>query len=149
MRARAGFARAMRCLPTGLRFPRFFEARPSKIGRAAYGQARKLRLTIEAYFPVCKGVAAVLSHERVWAAIDSLAARHALSASGLARRAGLDSTAFNRSKRRSADGRPRWPSTESLAKIMDATGSTLIEFFALVETMPAVTTITSLLAVSA
>ena len=79
----------------------------------------------------------MLSHERVWAAIDSLAARHALSASGLARRAGLDSTAFNRSKRRSADGRPRWPSTESLAKIMDATGSTLIEFFALVETMPA------------
>lgn len=78
----------------------------------------------------------MLSHERVWAAIDSLAARHALSASGLARRAGLDSTAFNKSKRRSADGRPRWPSTESLAKIMDATGSTLVEFFALVETLP-------------
>lgn len=78
----------------------------------------------------------MLSHERVWAAIDALAARHALSASGLARRAGLDSTAFNKSKRRSADGRPRWPSTESLAKIMDATGSTLVEFFALVEATP-------------
>jgi len=77
----------------------------------------------------------VLSHEKVWAAIDALAARHSLSASGLARKAGLDSTAFNRSKRYSPDGRPRWPSTESLAKIMDATGVSLGEFTALIEGM--------------
>ncbi|MCL4190085.1 MAG: helix-turn-helix transcriptional regulator [Rhodobacteraceae bacterium] len=75
----------------------------------------------------------MLSHEKVWAAIDALAARHSLSASGLARRAGLDSTAFNRSKRSSADGRPRWPSTESLAKIMEATGASLADLLALVE----------------
>lgn len=75
----------------------------------------------------------VLSHERVWAAIDALAARYSLSASGLAKRAGLDSTAFNRSKRLSADGRPRWPSTESLAKIIEATGASLEEFLALVQ----------------
>ena len=75
----------------------------------------------------------MLSHERVWAAIDALAARHSLSASGLAKRAGLDSTAFNKSKRASADGRPRWPSTESLAKIIEATNSTLDEFLGLVE----------------
>lgn len=75
----------------------------------------------------------VLSHERVWAAIDALAARYSLSASGLAKRAGLDSTAFNRSKRLSADGRPRWPSTESLAKVMEATGASLEEFMALVQ----------------
>lgn len=74
----------------------------------------------------------MLSHERVWAAIDALAERNSLSASGLARRAGLDSTAFNKSKRRSADGRPRWPSTESLAKVIDATNSSLEEFMALV-----------------
>ena len=74
----------------------------------------------------------MLSHDRVWAAIDALAARHSLSASGLAKRAGLDSTAFNKSKRRSADGRLRWPSTESLAKIIDATNSSLDEFLALV-----------------
>jgi len=74
----------------------------------------------------------VLSHEKVWAAIDALAARHSLSASGLAKKAGLDSTAFNRSKRYSADGRPRWPSTESLAKIMEATGSSLSEFVGLI-----------------
>jgi len=75
----------------------------------------------------------MLSHERVWAAIDALAARYSLSASGLAKRAGLDSTAFNKSKRQSSDGRPRWPSTESLAKIIEATQSSLDEFFSLVE----------------
>ncbi|MBL8579996.1 MAG: helix-turn-helix transcriptional regulator [Mesorhizobium sp.] len=75
----------------------------------------------------------MLSHERVWAAIDALAERNSLSASGLAKRAGLDSTAFNKSKRRSSDGRPRWPSTESLAKIIDATNSSLDDFFALIE----------------
>jgi phage repressor protein C with HTH and peptisase S24 domain len=75
----------------------------------------------------------VLSHEKVWTAIDALAARHSLSASGLARKAGLDSTAFNRSKRYSSDGRPRWPSTESLAKVIDATGASLGEFLALIE----------------
>ena len=75
----------------------------------------------------------MLSHERVWAAIDALAARHSLSASGLAKRAGLDSTAFNKSKRTSADGRPRWPSTESLAKIIEATNSSLDDFFVLIQ----------------
>ncbi|MCO5070937.1 MAG: helix-turn-helix transcriptional regulator [Rhizobiaceae bacterium] len=74
----------------------------------------------------------MLSHERVWAAIDALAARYQLSASGLAKRAGLDSTAFNKSKRMSADGRPRWPSTESLSKIMEATSASLDEFVELV-----------------
>ncbi|KFB11189.1 S24 family peptidase [Nitratireductor basaltis] len=78
----------------------------------------------------------MLSHEQVWAAIDALAARHALSPSGLARKAGLDSTAFNRSKRCSADGRPRWPSTESLAKVMLATGASLDDFIALVKGVP-------------
>lgn len=75
----------------------------------------------------------MLSHERVWAAIDALAARYSLSASGLAKRAGLDSTAFNKSKRQSSDGRPRWPSTESLAKIIEATGSSLDELISLIE----------------
>lgn len=70
----------------------------------------------------------MLSHERVWAAIDALAARNDLSASALAKRAGLDSTAFNKSKRTSSDGRPRWPSTESLAKIIAATQSSMEEF---------------------
>lgn len=75
----------------------------------------------------------MLSHDRVWAAIDALAERYSLSASGLAKRAGLDSTAFNKSKRQSVDGRPRWPSTESLSKVMEATGASLDEFMVLVK----------------
>lgn len=75
----------------------------------------------------------MLSHDRIWAAIDAMAERYGLSASGLARKAGLDSTAFNKSKRHSSDGRPRWPSTESVAKVIEATGATLKEFMALVE----------------
>lgn len=74
----------------------------------------------------------MLSHERIWSALDALAERHGLTASGLARRAGLDPTAFNKSKRSGADGRQRWPSTESLSKVLDATGSTLDDFMSLV-----------------
>ena len=69
----------------------------------------------------------MMTHGQIWSAIDRLAARHGLSASGLARRAGLDPTALNPSKRQASDGRPRWPSTESLAKILDATGSDMGE----------------------
>lgn len=74
----------------------------------------------------------MLSHESIWSALDALAERHGLTASGLARRAGLDPTAFNKSKRSGADGRQRWPSTESLSKVLDATGSTLDDFMSLV-----------------
>lgn len=70
------------------------------------------------------------SHRSIWVAIDALAARHSLSVSGLARRAGLDPTAFNPSKRIGKDGRERWPSTESIAKILRVTGEEFYEFFA-------------------
>ncbi|MCB1472489.1 MAG: helix-turn-helix transcriptional regulator [Rhodobiaceae bacterium] len=73
----------------------------------------------------------MLSHKQVWAAIDGLAARFGLSASGLARKAGLDPTTFNKSKRVGADGRPRWPNTESIARILDATGASMGDFMAL------------------
>src|SRR5947208_2214193 len=75
----------------------------------------------------------MLTHDQVWAAIDALAHRHRLTPSGLARKAGLDATTFNRSKRVSLDGRDRWPSTESFAKVMQATGTSLEEFVTLVE----------------
>ena len=78
----------------------------------------------------------MLSHERIWAAIDALAERHKLSVSGLARLAGLDPTSFNRSKRLAGEGRPRWPSTESIAKTLRATGTSLTDFMALVEDRP-------------
>ncbi len=73
-----------------------------------------------------------MKHDDIWRALDTLAAEYGLSPSGLAKRAGLDPTTFNPSKRRMPDGRARWPSTESLAKVLDATGATLDAFTALV-----------------
>jgi phage repressor protein C with HTH and peptisase S24 domain len=70
----------------------------------------------------------MLQHGDVWRGIDRLAAKHGLSASGLARRAGLDPTAFNPSKRITREGRPRWPSTESVAKILAVTGESFSSF---------------------
>ena len=75
---------------------------------------------------------AAMKHDEVWRALDTLAAENGLSVSGLARRAGLDPTTFNVSKRRLPDGRIRWPSTESVAKALDATGASLDAFAALV-----------------
>ncbi|HEX3937353.1 MAG TPA: helix-turn-helix transcriptional regulator [Xanthobacteraceae bacterium] len=75
----------------------------------------------------------MLTHAQVWSAIDRLAARAGLSASGLARRAGLDPTTFNKSKRITSAGRERWPSTESIAKALTATGTPLETFVALIE----------------
>ncbi|MEQ1899860.1 MAG: helix-turn-helix transcriptional regulator [Devosia sp.] len=72
----------------------------------------------------------MLSHSAIWDAIDSLAGRHGFTASGLARLAGLDATAFNKSKRVSKDGRERWPSTESIAKVLEATGEGFDAFIA-------------------
>ncbi len=62
----------------------------------------------------------MFTHAEVWRGIDRLAEENGLTASGLARRAGLDPTTFNPSKRITKQGKPRWPSTESLAKILDA-----------------------------
>ena len=75
----------------------------------------------------------MLSHEKVWEAIDALAARYDLTPSGLARRSGLDPTTFNKSKRHGADGRKRWPSTESLAKVIEATGASIDDFLGLLQ----------------
>lgn len=60
----------------------------------------------------------MLSHKKLWAAIDKMAEEEGYSPSGLAKKAGLDSTSFNKSKRIGADGKLRWPSTESLYKVL-------------------------------
>lgn len=80
-----------------------------------------------------------LSHENIWRAIDRLAATFEYSASGLAKQAGLDPTSFNKSKRVSPDGKPRWPSTESIARILAATGATMGEFLSLIDDGDALT----------
>ncbi|WP_419899756.1 S24 family peptidase [Roseomonas sp. USHLN139] len=77
-----------------------------------------------------------MRHDDIWRAVDALAAEHGLSPSGLARKAGLDPTAFNPSKRVGADGRARWPSTESVAKILAATGTDMDSFASLVTGAP-------------
>ncbi len=74
----------------------------------------------------------MLRHDDIWRAIDRLASAKGLSVSGLAKLAGLDPTTFNRSKRATGDGKLRWPSTESLSKILSATGASLNEFVALI-----------------
>lgn len=70
----------------------------------------------------------MLTHADIWLAIDTLAREHGLSPSGLARRAGLDPTTFNKSKRITREGKARWPSTESISKILQATGAGVDEF---------------------
>ena len=82
----------------------------------------------------------MLKHADVWRGIDRLAERHGMSPSGLARRSGLDPTTFNKSKRIARDGKPRWPTTESISKILAATNSTLADFVALVGGTPAART---------
>ncbi|MEP1231696.1 MAG: helix-turn-helix transcriptional regulator [Litorimonas sp.] len=70
----------------------------------------------------------MFSHQDIWDAIDRLALYRDSSPSGLARQAGLDPTAFNKSKRRSSSGKPRWPSTESLSKVLLTVGMSFEEF---------------------
>lgn len=75
-----------------------------------------------------------LNHQEIWAAIDKLAARMGVTPSALARKAGLDPTSFNRSKRMGdAEGRPRWLSTESIAKVLAAAEVSFVEFAALAQ----------------
>src|SRR6201990_477895 len=75
----------------------------------------------------------MLSHSQIWRALDALADRSGLSPSGLAKLAGLDPTTFNKSKRGGANGKLRWPSTESVSKVLSATSASLSEFVSLVE----------------
>ena len=73
----------------------------------------------------------MLTHNQIWNALDRLAARAKLTPSGLAKKAGLDPTTFNKSKRITPEGRPRWPSTESVAKALQATGTKVDTFIGL------------------
>jgi phage repressor protein C with HTH and peptisase S24 domain len=70
----------------------------------------------------------MFNHKQVWAAIDTIAERYGFSASGLAKKSGLDPTSFNPSKRNGPDGRPRWPTTESVANLLTASGASVEEF---------------------
>ncbi|HEY4140559.1 MAG TPA: helix-turn-helix transcriptional regulator [Pseudolabrys sp.] len=74
----------------------------------------------------------MLTHSQIWTAIDRLAERSGMTASGLAKKAGLDPTTFNKSKRITPEGRPRWPSTESVAKALTASNTKVDTFVKLI-----------------
>lgn len=80
----------------------------------------------------------MLTHHQIWRGLDRLAENLGETSSGLAKRAGLDPTTFNPSKRLSADGqKARWPSTESLAKAIEAAGIDFPTFASLSTGQPA------------
>jgi phage repressor protein C with HTH and peptisase S24 domain len=87
---------------------------------------------------MAKHQAEMLTHDQIWGALDRLAERAGLTASGLAKKAGLDPTTFNKSKRITVEGRPRWPSTESVAKALAATNVPVDTFVSLIEDAPRV-----------
>src|SRR5262249_5314047 len=93
--------------------------------------------------------AGLLTHEQIWAALDRLAARAGLSASRLARSARLDPTTVNKPKRITTDGRERCPSTESLAKALAATNSSIETFVQLISDGPLSTASVPLLGLTA
>jgi phage repressor protein C with HTH and peptisase S24 domain len=70
----------------------------------------------------------MFTHKQVWSSIDAIAERYGFSASGLAKKSGLDPTSFNPSKRLGIDGRPRWPTTESISRVLQASGASIEEF---------------------
>jgi phage repressor protein C with HTH and peptisase S24 domain len=75
----------------------------------------------------------MFTHTQIWTALDRLAESRGLSASGLAKQAGLDPTAFNKSKRISPNGKPRWPSTESLSKVLTVTHCTMSDMLSMMD----------------
>ncbi|WP_291862969.1 helix-turn-helix transcriptional regulator [Bradyrhizobium sp.] len=78
----------------------------------------------------------MLTHDQIWTALDRLAERAGITTSALAKRAGLDPTTFNKSKRITAEGRERWPSTESVAKSLAATNTSIDTFVQLIGDSP-------------
>lgn len=75
-----------------------------------------------------------MTHQALWNAISMLARRQGLTCSGLAKLSGLDATTFNKSKQFSPDGSPRWPSCSTIAKIVQATNISIIDFAEIVAT---------------
>ena len=72
-----------------------------------------------------------MRYEQIWNAVDKLAKQNGLSPSGLAKKAGLDSTTFNKSKRVRADGKKRWPSLDSINKVLEVCNLSFEEFYKL------------------
>ena len=74
-----------------------------------------------------------MTHDDIWHAIEKFASQHGMSCSVLARCSGLDPTTFNKSKRWTKEGQPRWPSTNSISKILASTGASIQDFTNLID----------------
>jgi hypothetical protein len=67
-------------------------------------------------------------HSALWTTVNHIAEQNRISCSRLAIICGLDSTAFNVSKRKSKYGQLRWLSGDSLVKIIRTTNMTPVQF---------------------
>ena len=70
----------------------------------------------------------MITNFQTWAAFDQLAQSNNISVSGLAKRSGLNSTTFNKSKRVFPSGKERWPSMCTVAKVLNALHMSLGDF---------------------
>ena len=69
----------------------------------------------------------------MWRSMDYLAKKMKLSCSGLEISGGLDATTFNKSKRASKYGQPRWLSMETIFKILKSSHTSIIEYAAILQ----------------
>lgn len=74
----------------------------------------------------------VETHAAVWEVIEAIASSQGMTPSGLAKASGRDGTSFNRSKRDN-DGKLRWPSMGTVARVLAVAGLSHAEFGALID----------------
>ena len=72
-----------------------------------------------------------MTHESLWRAIDILAANNGMSITKMAKKAGLDESTFNPSKRVSPTGRPRWHAFDTINKALAVTDTSMLDFLRL------------------
>lgn len=70
----------------------------------------------------------MITHKDIWNTIDAVANNNNITPSRMAINCGLDSTTFNKSKRLGAYGKLRWPSSETITKILDRHNLSMSEF---------------------
>lgn len=76
----------------------------------------------------------MITNDKIWMALDRLAVEHGFTRGGLARAARLDQTVFNRSKRTvKATGKVRWPSSATIAKVLNVIGISMAQFGRMVD----------------
>lgn len=74
------------------------------------------------------------THAAVWAALDELIARKGMTIADVSRAAMGHRRAFKPSCRRDANGKPIWPNTQSVSRVLSALNVSFVEFGAMVDT---------------